>query len=284
MNINTAIHNAFLDLKKNNIKSALLDSEILMSKVLSQHRSKVILNSDRQLKNKDYKVFRELIISRLKNKPIAYLIGKKSFWKYEFEINDKVLIPRPDTELIIEQVLDIYKNKHNINFLEIGIGSGCIILSILKEKKSFFGKGVDISKDSIKICKKNGKNLNVSNRLKLFKSDIDNFNFGKYDLIVSNPPYIKKFDLKNLDKDVFNYEPILALDGGLDGLTEIRKVISLSSELMKLNGKLIIEIAHDQKRMVKKMLNDNGFYVNKIAKDLANNNRCVVSTKIKFIN
>ena len=284
MNINTAIQNAFLDLKKKNIKSALLDCEILMSKVLSQHRSKVILNSDRQLKNKDYKVFRELIISRLKNKPIAYLIGKKSFWKYEFEINDKVLIPRPDTELIIEQVLDIYKNKHNINFLEIGVGSGCIILSILKEKKSFFGKGVDLSKDSIKICKKNAKNLNVSNRLKLFKSDIDNFNFGKYDLIVSNPPYIKKFDLKNLDKDVFNYEPILALDGGLDGLTKIRKVIRLSSELIKLNGKLIIEIAHDQKKMVKKMLNDNGFYVNKIAKDLANNNRCVVSTKIKFIN
>ena len=284
MNINTAIQNAFLDLKKKNIKSALLDCEILMSKALSQHRSKVILNSDRQLKNKDYKVFRELIISRLKNKPIAYLIGKKSFWKYEFEINDKVLIPRPDTELIIEQVLDIYKNKHNINFLEIGVGSGCIILSILKEKKSFFGKGVDLSKDSIKLCKKNAKNLNVSNRLKLFKSDIDNFNLGKYDLIVSNPPYIKKFDLKNLDKDVYNYEPNLALNGGLDGLSEIRKFVRLSSELIKLNGKLIIEIAHDQKKMVKKMLNENGFYVNKVAKDLANKNRCIVSTKIKFIN
>ena len=284
MNINTAIQNAFLDLKKKNIKSALLDCEILMSKALNQHRSKVILNLDRQLNNKDYKIFRELVNRRLKNKPIAYLIGKKSFWKYEFEINDKVLIPRPDTELIIEQVLDVYKNKHNINFLEIGVGSGCIILSILKEKKSFFGKGVDLSKDSIKLCKKNAKNLNVSNRLKLFKSDIDNFNLGKYDLIVSNPPYIKKFDLKNLDKDVYNYEPNLALNGGLDGLSEIRKFVRLSSELIKLNGKLIIEIAHDQKKMVKKMLNENGFYINKVAKDLANKNRCIVSTKIKFIN
>ena len=284
MNINTAIQNAFLDLKKKNIKSALLDCEILMSKALNQHRSKVILNLDRQLNNKDYKIFRELVTRRLKNKPIAYLIGKKSFWKYEFEINDKVLIPRPDTELIIEQVLDVYKNKHNINFLEIGVGSGCIILSILKEKKSFFGKGVDLSKHSIKLCKKNAKNLNVSNRLKLFKSDIDNFNLGKYDLIVSNPPYIKKFDLKNLDKDVYNYEPNLALNGGLDGLSEIRKFVRLSSELIKLNGKLIIEIAHDQKKMVKKMLNENGFYVNKVVKDLANKNRCIVSTKIKFIN
>ena len=283
MNIDTAIKNASLDLKKKNIKSALLDSEILMSKVLKQDRSKIILNLNRQLNNKDYKLFRELIISRSKNKPIAYLIGKKSFWKYEFEINDKVLIPRPDTELIIEQVLKIYKNKHNINFLEIGVGSGCIILTILKEKKFFLGKGVDLSEDSIKICEKNANKLNVSNRLKLFKSDIDNFNLGKYDLIVSNPPYIKKFDLKNLDKDVLNYEPKLALDGGLDGLSEIRKVIKTSSELIKLNGKLILEIAHDQKKMVKKMLNDYGFYINKVAKDLANNNRCIVSTKIKFI-
>lgn len=282
MNIDTAIKNGFLDLKKKNIKSALLDSEILMSKVLNQDRSKIILNLNRELNNKDYKQFRELIISRLRNKPIAYLIGKKSFWKYEFEINDRVLIPRPDTELIIEQILDIYKNKLNINFLEIGVGSGCIILSILKEKKFFLGKGIDLSRDSIKICEKNANKLNVSNRLRLFKSDVDNFNLGKYDLIVSNPPYIKKFDLKNLDKDVLSYEPRLALDGGLDGLSEIRKVIKTSSELIKLNGKLILEIAHDQKKMVKKMLNDYGFFINKVAKDLANNNRCIVSTKIKF--
>ena len=283
MNIDTALKNASLDLKKKNIKSALLDSEILMSKVLNLDRSEIILNLNRQLNNQDYKLFRDLIISRSKNKPIAYLIGKKSFWKYEFEISDKVLIPRPDTELIVEQVLNIYKNKHKINFLEIGVGSGCIILSILKEKKFFLGKGVDLSKDSIKICEKNANKLNVSNRLRLFKSDVDNFNLGKYDLIVSNPPYIKKFDLKNLDKDVLSYEPKLALDGGLDGLSEIRKVIKTSSELIKLNGKLILEIAHDQKKMVKKMLNDYGFYINKVAKDLANNNRCIISTKIKFI-
>ena len=283
MNVDTAIKNAFLDLKKKNIRSALLDSEILMSKVLCQDRSKIILNLNRQLNNKDYKLFRELINSRLRNKPIAYLIGKKSFWKHEFEINDRVLIPRPDTELIIEQVLNIYKNKHKINFLEIGVGSGCIILSILKEKKFFLGKGIDLSRDSIKICEKNANKLNVSNRLKLFKSDVDNFNFGKYDLVVSNPPYIKKFDLKNLDKDILNYEPKLALDGGLDGLSKIRKVIRTSSELIKLNGKLILEIAHDQKKMVKKMLIDYGFHINKVAKDLANNNRCIVSTKIKFI-
>tara|TARA_B100001057_G_scaffold253726_1_gene253989 strand:+ start:3392 stop:4237 length:846 start_codon:yes stop_codon:yes gene_type:complete len=281
MNIESAIKKAYLDLKHNNIKTALLDSEILMSKVLKENRSKVLLNSERLLSNQDYNYFRELISNRLLNKPIAYLTGKKSFWKYEFEINDKVLIPRPDTEVIVEQALKIYKNKTNINFLEIGVGSGCVILSILKEKKSFLGKGIDLSKDCIKICKKNATNLKVQDRLKLFKSDIDNFSSGKYDLIISNPPYIKKLDFKKLDKDVFNYEPRLALDGGLDGLSKIRKIIKRSSELIKLNGKLIIEIAHDQKKTVKNILKYNGFLINKVVKDLGKNDRCIISTKIK---
>ena len=281
MNIETVIKKAFIDLKSKNIESALLDSEILMSKVLKEDRSSVLLNSERSLSNQDYKNFRELISNRLKFKPIAYLTGQKSFWKYEFEINNKVLIPRPDSELIVEQVLKICQNKQKIKILDVGVGSGCLILSILKERKHFSGVGVDLSKDCINVCKINATKLKVQNRLKLFKTDIDNFDLGKYDLIVSNPPYIKKLDLKKLHKDVINYEPKLALDGGLDGLSKIRKVIKKSSELVKLSGKLIIEIASDQKKMVKKILIENGFFVNKVAKDLSKNDRCIISTKIK---
>ena len=251
-----------------------------MSKAIKENRSNVLLNPNRILSNQDYENFRELISNRLQFKPIAYLTGKKSFWKHEFEINDKVLIPRPDTEIIIEEILQIYKNKQNIKFLEIGVGSGCIILSILKERKSFLGNGVDLSKDCINISKLNAIKLGVQNRLKLFKTDIDNFSLGKYDLIISNPPYIKKLDLKKLDKDVINYEPKLALDGGLDGLSKIRKVINKSSELIKLNGKLVIEIAYDQKEMVKDILRNNGFFINKVVKDLSKNDRCIISTKI----
>lgn len=281
MEIESAIKKAYLEFKHNNIKSALLDSEILMSKILKEDRKNIILNSKRIINKEEYKNFRKLVLNRLRNKPIAYLIGKKSFWKYEFELNDNVLIPRPDTELLIEQVLRIYKNKSKINFLEIGVGSGCIILSILKEKKSFLGKGIDLSEDCIKICKKNALRLGVKNRLKLFKSDIDNFSSDKYDLVISNPPYVKKLDLCKLDKDIFDHEPKLALDGGLDGLSKIRAVINKSSELVKLNGKLIIEIAYDQKTMVKKILKEYGFFVNFVVKDLAKNDRCIVSTKIK---
>ena len=149
----------------------------------------------------------------------------------------------------------------------------------MKEKKFFLGKGLDISNDCIEICKKNANKLNLENRLKLFKSDIDNFSIGKYDLIISNPPYIKKLDLNKLNKEVANFEPKMALDGGLDGLSKIRKIIIRSSKLIKKNGKLILEIAHDQKKEVKKILNYNGFYVNKILKDLANNDRCIIATK-----
>ena len=280
MNIEKAIKEASTNLKKKKIKTALLDCEILMSKALNKDKKFIILNSDKEINENDYKNFKKLVSCRLKKKPIAYLIGKKSFWKYDFKINEKVLIPRPDSELIIEQVLKIYKNKERINFLEIGVGSGCLILSILKEKRSFLGKGVDLSKDSLKICKANADMLHLSERLKLFKSDIDNFSLGKYDLIISNPPYVKNLDLKNLDEEVVKFEPKIALDGGLDGLSEIRKVIKKSSELIKIHGKLVLEIAHDQKNEVIEILKSNNFYINNVAKDFANKDRCIISTKI----
>ena len=279
MNIDNVIKKACQKLKNNQISSALLDSELLLSKVIKKDRKFILLNLDKELSQNEQDRFEKLIVKRSKGKPLAYLTGTKSFWKHDFKVSEKVLIPRPDTEIIIEQVLKIYKNKDYINFLEIGVGSGCIALSILKEKKSFLGTGVDLSQDCIEISRYNAKKLGVRNRIKLFKSDVDNLIFRKYDLVISNPPYIKKFDLNKLNREVINYEPKLALDGGLEGLSVIRKVIKKSSELIKTNGKLILEIGHDQKEIVKKMLNQNDFYVNETIKDLAKNDRCIISTK-----
>ena len=279
MNIDNVIKKACQKLKNNQISSALLDSELLLSKVIKKDRKFILLNLDKELSQNEQDRFEKLIVKRSKGKPLAYLTGTKSFWKHDFKVSEKVLIPRPDTEIIIEQVLKIYKNKDYINFLEVGVGSGCIALSILKEKKSFLGTGIDLSQNCIEICKYNAKKLDIRNRIKLFKSDVDNLIFRKYDLIISNPPYIKKFDLNKLNREVINYEPKLALDGGLEGLSVIRKVIKKSSELIKTNGKLILEIGHDQKEIVKKMLNQNDFYVNETIKDLAKNDRCIISTK-----
>ena len=216
----------------------------------------------------------------LQDMPVDYILGKTNFYGIEFNVNYDVLIPRPDTELIIENVLRLTKQKNKINILDIGVGSGCIIVSILKERKNFRGTGIDLSKKCLIISKKNAISHKVSSRLKLYKSDVDKFNLGKYDLIVSNPPYIKKLKLKYLERDVVKFEPKLALDGGLDGLLEIRKVIKKSSDLIKKNGKFILEIGYDQKYKVINLLKKEGFYINSIQKDLAQNDRCIVSTKL----
>ena len=279
MNITEAIKRGDHILKKNRIKSYKLDSEILMSKVLKKDRTDIILNSHLKLSNKELKAYNDLILQRSKKKPIAYLTGKKEFWKYEFNITKDVLIPRPDTETIVEQTLKLTKNKFRLKILDIGIGSGCILLSVLKERKNFYGTGIDICKKNLDICKTNIKKLKLSNRVRLFKSDIDNFSYGKYDLILSNPPYIKKFDLKYLDKEVYCYEPLSALDGGLDGLLKISKVVYNSSKLVKKNGILILEIAFNQAEKVKKILRKNGFYIKDVVKDLAKNKRCIIGIK-----
>ncbi len=280
MNINSAIINGSKILRNKFILTHRLDSEILMAKTIKKNRNYILLNSDLVLNKNELNCFFELIEKRSLGNPIAYLTNKKYFWNSEFFVTNDTLIPRPDTELIIENALNSMKQKNKINILEIGIGSGCILLSILKERKNFYGTGIDVSKKCINISKINADKLKVSSRLKLYKSDVDKFNLGKYDLIVSNPPYIKKCDFKYLERGVANFEPRLALNGGLDGLSEIRKVIKKTSELIKKNGKFILEIGFDQKNNVIELLNRKGFYINSIQKDLANNDRCIVSTKI----
>ena len=278
MDIQSALKKGQSILIDNNIISAKLDSEILMSQAIRKNKKFIILNLHKEIKKRDLKYFDNLIQERARRKPIAQIIKKKDFWKYEFIVNNNVLIPRPDTEILIEQALKLVKNKNRLQILDIGIGSGCILMSILKEKKNFIGTGIDISNKSLQISKVNGQKLRINNRLRLFKSNIDNFNTGKYDLIVSNPPYIKKSNLKCLEKDI-GFEPKQALDGGLDGLSEIRKVINKSSELIKRSGHFIIEIGFDQKNKVKKILRDKGFYIKKTVKDLSNHDRCIVSIK-----
>ena len=280
MNIHLAIKHGSKILSNNLIPSAQLDSEILMAKTINKNRNYILLNSNKLLNEIELEKFYNLIKNRSSRKPIAYITNKKYFWNSEFFITKDTLIPRPDTELLVENALRLTKQKNKIKILEVGIGSGCILLSILKERKNFYGTGIDISQKCLKISKVNAVNLKVSSRLKLYKSNVDKFNLGKYDLIITNPPYIKNCKIKYLERDVAEFEPKLALDGGLDGLSEIRKVIMKSSELIKKNGIFILEIGFDQKNEVVKLLKKEGFYINSTQKDLANNDRCIICTKI----
>ena len=280
MNIENILNEGRNILKENKIINYQLDSEILLSISIKKDIKHIILNPKEFLNSKQANNFKNLIERRKNGEPIAYLINKKSFWKSEFYVNKDVLIPRPDTELLIEQVLKIYPKNSQIHVLDIGVGSGCILLSILKERLNFYGTGIDISKKSVNVSKFNAKQLNLINRAKFYHSSIDNFNLGKYDLIVSNPPYIELLNLKYLEKDVVNFEPKMALDGGYDGFSKIRNVINKAKILVKKNGKFILEIGFNQKIKVKELLKKQGFYVNKILKDYGNNDRCIISTKI----
>ena len=280
MNIEDTINKGISILQKNKIPNPQLDSEMLLSSLIKRDKKYIILNPKEILNSEKLGKFKSLIERRKKREPIAYLIKKKEFWKEEFFVNKDVLIPRPDTEIIIEQVLKIYSKYVQLQVLDIGTGSGCILLSILKERPNFYGTGIDISKKSVNVSKFNTKQLGLTNRVKFFHSSVDNFKIGKYDLIVSNPPYIELLNLKYLEKDVVNFEPKLALNGGLDGFSKIRKVINKAGSLIKKNGKFILEIGFNQKNKVKKILKEEGFYINKAIKDYGNNDRCIISTKI----
>ena len=280
MNIENILNDGIRILKESKISNPQLDSEILLSNSIKKNKKHIILNPKEILNSEQTETFKNLIERRKIGEPVAYLINKKEFWKDEFFVNKGVLIPRPETELIVEQVLKIYSKDSKLHVLDIGTGSGCILLSILKERPNFYGTGIDISKKSINVSKLNAKQLNLTNRAKFFHSSVDNFKIGKYDIIVSNPPYIELFNLKYLEKDVINFEPKLALSGGFDGFSKIRKVINKAKTLIKKNGKFILEIGFNQKNKVNKILREEGFYVNKNIKDYGNNDRCIISTKI----
>ena len=280
MNIQTLLNQASKTLKQLSNTSSKLDSEILLSKIIKKNRKYLILNSNEELKKENIKSFDYLVKRRKKGEPIAYLINKKEFWKQNFYINQNVLIPRPDTETLVEETLKLFNVNSKLNMLDIGTGSGCILLSILKERRNFFGTGIDISKKAINVARFNAKMHQLSNRVKFYNSDVDKFLIGKYDLVVSNPPYIKRQDLKYLEVDVKGFEPKLALDGGKDGFSKVTKVISKTSTLLKRNGRFILEIGFGQKKKILSILKQNNFFINKVVKDYGKNDRCVISTKI----
>ena len=280
MNIENILGKASKQLNSLNIKNVNLDCEVLLSNTINKDREYLILNLKQNLDKKYIDFFYNLIERRKKGEPVAYLINKKEFWKETFYVNKDVLIPRPDTEHLIEEVIKYTEEDSKLHILDIGTGSGCILLSILRERKKFNGTGIDISKKSINISRYNAKKLKLNNRTKFYVSDVDNFLIGKYDIVISNPPYIENLSLKYLDRDVINFEPKLALDGGKDGFSEIIKVINKTSALIKKNGIFILEIGYNQKNKAIQMLKNKGFYIKKVLKDYSKNDRCIISTKI----
>ena len=281
MNLEATIKKGSQILKKHSINSYELDAEIILSEILKVKREYLITNNKITITREDEEKYSVAIQRRIKNEPIAYITGKKEFWSEDFLVKPGILIPRPETELLIYKIITFFKNK-NINILDIGTGSGCILLSILKELNLSRGTGLDISSKVIKVANLNSKKLKLSKRSKFICTDFNNFNTGKFDLIVSNPPYIPTKDIKNLSKDIVNYEPINALDGGIDGLDLIKKVIYKSNHLLKREGMLALEIGHNQYKRVFNELKSNGYREIGKEYDYNRNVRCIMSTKVNF--
>ena len=266
-------------LKNHNIHSHELDAQIILSEIMGVKREYLITNNEIIISKKIMEKYDMAIKRRIKREPIAYITGKKEFWSEDFIVNHDTLIPRPETELLIYKIISFFKNK-TINILDIGTGSGCILLSILKELNSSRGTGIDISPKAIRMAKINSKNLNLINRSNFKVFDLSKFSIGKYDLIVSNPPYIPSKDIKNLSKDIINYEPKTAIDGGVDGLDLIKKVIYKSNHLLKKHGLLAIEIGFDQYHKVSCILKRSGFREIAKERDYNHNVRCIISTRV----
>ena len=261
-------------LKEKNISSFILDSEILLSKTLNRTREDILINLDQKINSKNISAYKEYLQRRSNNEPIAYILGEKEFWSKKFYVSENTLIPRPETELLVDKILKIYKEK-KISILDIGTGSGCIIISLLTSLKNSNGIGIDISKKAILMAKKNALKHKVSKRIKFLNKSFNNIFGKKFDLIVSNPPYIDSKDIKNLSDDIKRYEPRIALDGGNDGLDLIKKVIYKSKDILKIKGMLALEIGNEQIKKVSKILIDNNFRIKHVIKDYKTNVRCV---------
>ena len=260
-------------LKENNFETYSLDVEVLLMNVTGFSKTQLYLNTDYTLKTEEYEKFKKFFNRRLKNEPIAYIIEKCEFMGMNFLLNNHTLIPRPDTEILVEKAIEIINKNNFNNALDIGTGSGAIAISLAKYC-NINVTALDINDKVVEMAKKNA-NINKVKNIEFIQSDIFEKIKNKYDIIVSNPPYIKTQDIKTLEKNVKNYEPILALDGGKSGLIFYEKITNNAIKYLNKNGYLIFEIGYDQAEDVKNIMENNNFYNITVLKDLSGLDRVV---------
>ena len=265
------------ELRQKKIDTSRIDSELLLSKILNKKREDILISLDQKISKENLLNYKNLILRRSKSEPIAYIFEEKEFWSKNFFASPDTLIPRPETELLVEKLIEIFKGK-KISILDIGTGSGCILISLLIELMNCSGVGIDISKKALVIAKKNAKKHGILNNIKFFNKSLDSKIEQKFDLIVSNPPYIMSNQIENLMKDVKQFEPRIALDGGNDGLDLIRKVIYKTEYILKDKGMLALEIGNKQFKKVSEILIKKNFKIEHIIKDYKDNVRCIIST------
>ena len=225
-----------------------------------------------------------MLNERLNHKPIDKILGHREFYKYDFAVNEDVLSPRPDTEILVEEALKILQNKPDADILDLGCGSGCIIETLLKELPESKGCAADISAKALAVAKDNAINLKIGLRLQFIQADwfADNFTDffdRKFDMIVSNPPYIQSDDIKELQPEVKDYDPLSALDGGKSGFDSYERIAQTASRLLRQDGYILLEAGFGQARRIANIYMTHGFKLIKVVNDLAGIARCVILQK-----
>ena len=282
MLVNEAIAFAEQELKRSNNLNSRLDSEILVSHLINIPRESIYSKLKENLPFNKTEELQNLVSRRVKKEPIAYILNNKEFWSTNFYVDRSVLIPRPETEVLIDLILSQINNKNNyFNILDIGTGSGCILVSLLKELTKAKGIGIDKSSKAIAVAKKNSISQQVDNRASFKNINLENIKFDKkFDLIVSNPPYLPDVSLKNLNLDIKLYEPKIALQGGVQGVDFLYKIIVLASKILKINGLLALEIGDNQFHILAKYLKENRFKILDKYTLINKQVRCLLATKL----
>jgi release factor glutamine methyltransferase len=269
-------------LKKYNIDSSRLNAELLLADILSCKRLDLYLLYDKPLQESEIAKYRDYLKRRSSREPLQYIIGNVEFFGCKFFVDPSVLIPRPETELLVECALKKYLPKDEIRILDIGVGSGNIAVTLLKNLSLSSAVGIDINDDTLSVASKNARDNNVIKRLELVKFNIlkdDHRTLGNFNMVISNPPYISLNDFHNLEPELKNYEPLLSLTDNSDGYLFYEKIISVSSHLLNNNGRLFFELGKDQHTKVKKMMIENGFSNINIVKDYSDIERVIFGEK-----
>ena len=282
MLVNEAIAFAEQELKRSNNLNSRLDSEILVSHLINIPRESIYSRLKENLPSNKTEELQNLVSRRVKKEPIAYILNNKEFWSTNFYVDRSVLIPRPETEVLIDLILSQINNKNNyFNILDIGTGSGCILVSLLKELTKAKGIGIDKSSKAIAVAKKNSTSQHVDSRSSFKNINLENIKFDKkFDLIVSNPPYLPDVSLKNLNLDIKLYEPKVALQGGVQGVDFLYKIIVLASKILKIKGLLALEIGDNQFHILAKYLKENRFKILDKYTLINKQVRCLLATKL----
>jgi release factor glutamine methyltransferase len=282
LNISEILKFAAEILRENEIEQPRREAKSLLAFALEKDQTFLIAHPEYQLNKEQEKYFGELLERRAAREPFQYITGKQEFYGLDFIVSPDVLIPRPETEIIVENAIEILDRINNPRFCEIGVGSGCISISILNEIKTAAAIAVDISENALRIAALNAEKHSVADRLKLKMSDVfSNVENEKFDLIVSNPPYVPETDLQELQPEVKNFEPHSALFANKDGLEIVEKIINESPQFLRTGGFLIMEIGIEQSERVEKMISSDIWQEIRFIKDLQGIPRTL---KIKLTN